>query len=279
MHKQRDEIGGTKMTKKMIIDATHSEETRVALIDHNNRLTDFDFESATKLTVRGNIYLAKIARVEPSLQAAFIDYGGNRHGFLAFSEIHPDYFRIPMSDREALKAEMQQMSSHQEADEEGSEVQNSEMITDTESAPNSDETVHSDIFKITEDKHDFQNKTLDSQNTISSEEVIDNVNDHSMSPDIDLQETLLDGEMPIAILGGEASLNDDEDLLLSNRPHLHQMYKIQEVIHKNQILLVQVAKEERGMKGAALTTYLSLAGRYSVLMPNSPRSGGISRKI
>lgn len=257
----------------MIIDATHAEETRVALVDHNNRLTDFDFESATKLTVRGNVYLAKIARVEPSLQAAFIDYGGNRHGFLAFSEIHPDYFRIPVSDREALKAEMHQVPAHQEEDDPVLEDQNSTIDLDT--TLDLDDVALTDISKDTDHHIDMQGKTSALQDSASFHDAVENFETHSGSQDIDLT----NADMPIAILGGETSLHDDEDFTPSNRPHLHQMYKIQEVIHKNQILLVQVAKEERGMKGAALTTYLSLAGRYSVLMPNSPRSGGISRKI
>lgn len=209
------------MTKTMIIDAAHPEETRVAVIDENNRLSDFDFESTTKQIFKGNIYLAKVARVEPSLQAAFIDYGGNRHGFLAFSEIHPDYFRIPVSDREALKAELQQSEFEEKTE---------------ESAPLSENI-----------------KTSDS-----------NAED--------------DFSMSISVLGGEAPPHEEDELVI-RRPSLHRRYKIQEVIHKNQIMLIQVVKEERGGKGAALTTFLSIAGRYCVLMPNSPRSGGISRKI
>lgn len=208
----------------MIIDTAHPEETRVAVIDENNRLSDFDFESTTKQIFKGNIYLAKVARVEPSLQAAFIDYGGNRHGFLAFSEIHPDYFRIPVSDREALKAELHQSEL---------EEKNDELALPIEDA------------KLTP------------------------------SP----EQTSEDGfSMPISVLGGESPPHEEDELIV-RRPSLHRRYKIQEVIHKNQIMLIQVVKEERGGKGAALTTFLSIAGRYCVLMPNSPRSGGISRKI
>ncbi|MBL9029261.1 MAG: ribonuclease E/G [Caedimonas sp.] len=229
------------MTKRMIIDATHSEETRVALIGENSRLIDFDFESATKITIKGNIYLAKIARVEPSLQAAFVDYGGNRHGFLAFSEIHPDYFRIPVSDREALKAEMQKASLRDHGED------------------------------------DMPPQPLKESTSSASQQEID-------EPTVELTDTDTEGEkknfeMSVAILGGETPLNDEDEFMMAKRPVLHQMYKIQEVIHKNQILLVQVVKEERGGKGAALTTFLSIAGRYGVLMPNSLRSGGISRKI
>lgn len=204
----------------MIIDAAHPEETRVAVIDENNRLSDIDFESTTKQIFKGNIYLAKVARVEPSLQAAFIDYGGNRHGFLAFSEIHPDYFRIPVSDREALKAELHQS----ELEEKNDELEDTKFTATSEPG--------------TEDGF----------------------------------------SMPISVLGGESPPPEEEELII-RRPSLHRRYKIQEVIHKNQIMLIQVVKEERGGKGAALTTFLSIAGRYCVLMPNSPRSGGISRKI
>jgi ribonuclease E len=199
------------MSKKMLIDAAHAEETRVAVID-GNRVEEFDFESQSHKQLRGNIYLAKVTRVEPSLQAAFIEYGGNRHGFLAFNEIHPDYYQIPVADREALMAE-------EAADEEDDEVE----------APR----------------------------------------------DRDSDE---DGEDAAETLSG-----DDDDVmeqeLARRRRRLMRRYKIQEVIRRRQIMLVQVVKEERGNKGAALTTYLSLAGRYCVLMPNTARGGGISRKI
>ncbi len=178
------------MPKKMLIDAAHPEETRVVVLD-GQRVDDFDFETQSKKQLRGNIYLAKVTRVEPSLQAAFVDYGGNRHGFLAFSEIHPDYYQIPLADREALKAEFAAAEAEASDDEE-------------------------------ED---------------------------------------------------EAAADERRRRVLSRR------YKIQEVIKRRQIMLVQVVKEERGNKGAALTTYLSLAGRYCVLMPNTGRGGGISRKI
>jgi ribonuclease E len=177
------------MAKKMLIDAAHPEETRVAVLD-GNRVEDFDFETQSKKQLRGNIYLAKVTRVEPSLQAAFVEYGGNRHGFLAFSEIHPDYYAIPTADQEAIKAELAAAEAEAEGEEE-----------------------------------------------------------------------------------------DEEALDERRRRILTRRYKIQEVIRRRQIMLVQVVKEERGNKGAALTTYLSLAGRYCVLMPNTGRGGGISRKI
>ncbi len=191
-------------TQRMLIDASHPEETRV-VIASGNRLDDFDVESQSRLQLKGNIYLAKVTRVEPSLQACFVDYGGNRHGFLAFSEIHPDYYQIPIADREALIAEHQAQTA----------------------AENADDEVEGD------------------------------------------------GETVETVGGG-----DPEEETEVRRPvNLKRHYKIQEVIKRRQILLVQVVKEERGNKGAALTTYLSLAGRYCVLMPNTARGGGISRKI
>jgi ribonuclease E len=189
------------MSKLMLIDATHPEETRVAVVA-DGQIEDFDFEARNKRQLRGNIYLAKVTRVEPSLQAAFVDYGGNRHGFLAFAEIHPDYYQIPKEDREALLAEADEEEGDDEEDE-----------TSTEN-------------------------------------------------------------------GGDDASDEDEERKQNRRNALFQRkYKIQEVIRRRQVMLVQVVKEERGNKGAALTTYLSLAGRYCVLMPNTSRGGGISRKI
>ena len=194
------------MSKKMLIDAAHAEETRVVLID-GTRVEDFDFESKNRKQLRGNIYLAKVTRVEPSLQAAFIEYGGNRHGFLAFNEIHPDYYQIPVADREALMRE--------EAEEDES----------------------------------FEPAS------------------RSADPDDEDAEAVADEDDVL------------EEEVARRRRRLMRKYKIQEVIRRRQIMLVQVVKEERGNKGAALTTYLSLAGRYGVLMPNTARGGGISRKI
>jgi ribonuclease E len=195
------------MTRKMLIDAAHPEETRVVVLD-GTRVEEFDFESQARRQLRGNIYLAKVTRVEPSLQAAFVEYGGNRHGFLAFNEIHPDYYQIPHADREALMREV----AESDDDENGA--------------------------------------------------------GHAAATDED-------GES----LGGlEDEVEVDEEIERRRRRILKR-YKIQEVIRRRQIMLVQVVKEERGNKGAALTTYLSLAGRYCVLMPNTDRGGGISRKI
>src|ERR1700684_790348 len=191
------------MPNKMLIDATHPEETRVVVL-RGNRVEEFDFESAQRKQLRGNIYLAKVTRVEPSLQAAFVDYGGNRHGFLAFNEIHPDYYQIPLADREApLRAEAEEPEDH-----------------------------------------------------------------HPRAADDEDEDEDADDDDDVA--GEEAAIR---------RRRSTRRYKIQEVIKRRQIMLVQVVKEERGTKGAALTTYMSLAGRYGVLMPNTARGGGVSRKI
>ena len=200
------------MTKRMLIDATHVEETRVVIVD-GTKLDELDIETSTKKQLKGNIYLAKVARVEPSLQAAFVDYGGNRHGFLAFNEIHPDYYQIPVADREALKEAL--------LEEDKDDEHETEADTETESA---------------EDEE-------------SDERIVETVSEN------------------------------EADEVAARRFKQIKKYKIQEVIHRGQVLLVQVIKEERGNKGAALTTYLSLAGRYCVLMPNNARGGGVSRKI
>lgn len=225
------------MTMRMLIDARHPEETRVAVVK-GNRIEEFDFESAERRQLKGNIYLAKVTRVEPSLQAAFVDYGGNRHGFLAFSEIHPDYYQIPKEDREALLREEAEHAAE-------------------EAALRADEGDDDPI----DGHHD------------------DDGQDHDR-PDSDLEEDF-DGDAPPAPESAGGNGHDDhaaEDLR-RRRMALRRRYKIQDVIHRRQVLLVQVVKEERGNKGAALTTYLSLAGRYCVLMPNTTHGGGISRKI
>ncbi len=205
------------MVKRMLIDATHREETRVAVVS-GNRLEEFDFETSTKRPLKGNIYLAKVTRVEPSLQAAFVDYGGNRHGFLAFNEIHPDYYRIPVADRPARSGEADQSAEESET---AAKDDGGETARDGDGGRKADGGVET--------------------------------------------------------IGGDEMEEIDEMRPARNRPG--RRYKIQEVIKKRQILLIQVTKEERGTKGAALTTYLSLAGRYCVLMPNTPRGGGISRKV
>jgi ribonuclease E len=222
----------------MLIDARHREETRVAVVK-GNRIEEFDFESAERKQLKGNIYLAKVTRVEPSLQAAFVDYGGNRHGFLAFSEIHPDYYQIPKEDRDALLRE--------EAEHAAEEARRREEEDDLEPV----------------DGHHEDDGADDDR------------------PDADAEPEDEDEAAPSAENAGGDNGHDDNgaSALRAKRMALRRRYKIQDVIHRRQVLLVQVVKEERGNKGAALTTYLSLAGRYCVLMPNTTSGGGISRKI
>lgn len=219
-------------TKRMLVDAIHPEETRI-VVTAGNRIEEFDFESAQRQQLRGNIYLAKVTRVEPSLQAAFVEYGGNRHGFLAFSEIHPDYYQIPVADREALlREEEHEDEHHEEAEEAPAPAEASSEEPDAEAADGEESHIE--------------------QAPANSE--------------------------PVESIGGADALEEVPERRRSSQQRRHQ-YKIQEVIKRRQVMLVQVVKEERGNKGAALTTYLSLAGRYSVLMPNTARGGGISRKI
>ncbi|MFO1238826.1 MAG: ribonuclease E/G [Sphingomonadaceae bacterium] len=236
------------MTMRMLIDARHREETRVA-VAKGHRIEEFDFESAEHKQLKGNIYLAKVTRVEPSLQAAFVDYGGNRHGFLAFSEIHPDYYQIPKEDREAL---LREEAEHAEEEERLRE------------AEGDDEPI--------DGHHEDDGRDNDRP-------------DADVEPDDGDEDE--DGDAPRAetVGGGDTEDSNGRDgnaaasALRAKRMALRRRYKIQDVIHRRQVLLVQVVKEERGNKGAALTTYLSLAGRYCVLMPNTTHGGGISRKI
>jgi ribonuclease E len=225
------------MSMRMLIDARHPEETRVA-VAKGNRIEEFDFESAEHKQLKGNIYLAKVTRVEPSLQAAFVDYGGNRHGFLAFSEIHPDYYQIPKADREALLREEAEHAAEEER------------------------------LRAAELEADEPVEAMESDEEEPSEADGDNSNGDSDQP-------------AEAGTGSSRSPVDESaaDELRRKRQNLRRRYKIQDVIQRRQVLLVQVVKEERGNKGAALTTYLSLAGRYCVLMPNTSHGGGISRKI
>ncbi|MGE0251358.1 MAG: ribonuclease E/G [Dongiaceae bacterium] len=244
------------MTKRLLIDATHPEETRVVVLD-GNRLDAFDFESTAKKQIKGNIYLAKVTRVEPSLQACFVDYGGNRHGFLAFNEIHPDYYQIPVSDREALLAQVAADDEEEEAEEEAEEALSSE------EAPAEGETPAEENIETSppEGEAAAETQSEEGETPAAAEEA-------SSDEEGDEEEN-------VETIGGE----ETDEQLRRWRKRLLRSYKIQEVIKKRQIMLVQVVKEERGLKGAAMTTYLSLAGRYCVLMPNSPRGGGISRKI
>ncbi len=347
-------------TNKMLIDATHPEETRVVVL-RNGRVEEFDFESAARKLLRGNIYLAKVTRVEPSLQAAFVDYGGNRHGFLAFNEIHPDYYQIPVADREALKQEQAEADAAEEAEAEERQARRGrrdrgdrdrgdrdrggrdrdrsrrrggdgtgdgprDSVTGVDGEPEAGLAAHHDgggephseargpdslgeghaggyspaqplahdaddrlrgdaadgaARAVGDDHGSRSDEGRDGSHITDVPEIIGNVEDHGV----------------VEINGGNDNDNDgangemdaieevvtEEDALeeLPERPRRRsrRQYKIQEVIKRRQIILIQIVKEERGNKGAALTTYISLAGRYTVLMPNTGRGGGISRKI
>jgi ribonuclease E len=356
------------MANKMLIDATHPEETRVVVL-RGNRVEEFDFESAHRKQLRGNIYLAKVTRVEPSLQAAFVDYGGNRHGFLAFSEIHPDYYQIPVADRQALideegraqraaddevdrrshrhrgrsrparrndeavhgevtdaqpgdsvPVEEEGAESHHDGDEGASEPT---AFAPVEAAEPSDDTVEDDseaVATADAESPDPAEATLEPSapedhespptETAAGEEMAEEEAEDMSVADHTESEPAVGEVTDIAPEAGEdgnsihADAEDDhngdngngdnggeEEIVESvggadameevpdRAPRYRRQYKIQEVIKRRQVMLVQVVKEERGTKGAALTTYLSLAGRYSVLMPNTARGGGISRKI
>ena len=371
------------MAKKMLIDATHAEETRVVVVE-GNKVEEFDFESENRRQLAGNIYLAKVTRIEPSLQAAFIDYGGNRHGFLAFSEIHPDYYQIPVADREALMAEERAYSEamrKKDDDEESSETVENDISgeEDRRLNPEKPETLKDEVndederqnsgdernekksskskLKPTDKKRKPivkskpDEETLDNKDVVKAEkkaekkprgrpkksskpiaanidtepndeviksEELDGLDD-KIEPNLEVSETSeasskkrryrkrsrkksednsssgsqsLDEKTNLDTGNKEPRLeddpkkeieavsgNDDDQDIRRNRKPRQRRYKIQEVIKVRQIMLVQVVKEERGNKGAALTTYLSLAGRYCVLMPNTARGGGISRKI
>ena len=348
------------MANKMLIDATHPEETRVVVL-RGNRVEEFDFESANRKQLRGNIYLAKVTRVEPSLQAAFVDYGGNRHGFLAFSEIHPDYYQIPVADRQALIDE--EGRAQREADDEvdrrsrrhrhrGRPARRDEEVVrgDSAESPSGDFAAadHATDFaaadQAAEPHEDGHNEASGEPADITSAETTDSQSDGTLdavaegveeneggivpeethadeAEDLDVEEfagevdesgsgesEAANGQSTDAQIeardadngaheGGEnghSPTNGDEaaeeivesvggadamEEVPDRAPRYRRQYKIQEVIKRRQVMLVQVVKEERGTKGAALTTYLSLAGRYSVLMPNTARGGGISRKI
>ena len=333
------------MSNKMIIDASHPEETRVVVLK-GNRVEEFDFESANKKPLRGNIYLAKVTRVEPSLQAAFVDYGGNRHGFLAFSEIHPDYYQIPVADRQALLED--EARSHREDEEEPNgerrsrrhrrgRGQEAEMraasedrvveaapvdgegaVTDEDAAAEgavagdepSPDVAEADALAVQAEANESPAPEPESAEppavepalaapAIAAEAAPAPSHEAGDAPAAEREEDEEEEEEVTTLGGGgeepaqraprrsgedegeavEQIGGDEIDEAPRRAPRLRRQYKIQEVIKRRQVLLVQVVKEERGNKGAALTTYLSLAGRYSVLMPNTARGGGISRKI
>ena len=328
------------MANKMLIDATHPEETRVVVL-RGNRVEEFDFESAHRKQLRGNIYLAKVTRVEPSLQAAFVDYGGNRHGFLAFSEIHPDYYQIPIADRQALIAEEEraQRAAAEEVDRGPRErrraaVARKDEVTRGDAAEAPLDTLEAeqpsaapDQLSSTGEESEVEplsgplaEQSLAPPTEISASESSEEdaggastdeaepaiVHEVSAETEIEAGSGPLEPDQVTALSpaigeGGESEVPtqarstdngvEEEEVVESvggadaleevpdRAPRYRRQYKIQEVIKRRQVMLVQVVKEERGTKGAALTTYLSLAGRYSVLMPNTARGGGISRKI
>ena len=272
------------MATRMLIDARHQEETRVAVLK-GNRIEEFDFESADHKQIKGNIYLAKVTRVEPSLQAAFVDFGGNRHGFLAFSEIHPDYYQIPKEDREAL-LEAEAEAAEEEArlrdeEEDRGEMPGDEYDADDESSEALAEDLAEDGLEEvdTSDKDDVA--TIEEGQLDSDDDDDDDSEDDAENGDGDEKSRGRGrGKRGRGRRQGKGRARTKEvDEARAKRMALRRRYKIQDVIQRRQVLLVQVVKEERGNKGAALTTYLSLAGRYTVLMPNSSHGGGISRKI
>lgn len=244
------------MTKRMLIDAAHPEETRVVIVD-SNRVEELDFESRNKRQLRGNVYLARVTRVEPSLQAAFIEYGGNRHGFLAFSEIHPDYYKIPEADKLALKEQEEEDQRQADEDEEKRKAASAKRKSRTK--------------RDEDESDDFED---DSDETDSDEEDEEDEDEEERDENVDPDDDDATDETDAEVADEQVNVASKRRKRISRR-----RYKIQEVIKRGQILLVQAVKEERGNKGAAMTTYLSLAGRYCVLMPNTPRGGGISRKI
>lgn len=275
------------MANKMLIDASHPEETRVAVVK-GNRVEEFDFEAANRVQLRGNIYLAKVTRVEPSLQAAFVDYGGNRHGFLAFSEIHPDYYQIPVADRQALLDEeaAEETAAAQEngdSDDDAEDTADVEALSDevVEASEDNTPSHEQDAPEASSDTDASSNEDADTAATIAEasapdEQLTEAVDeDADAANDADTTDDDSDDTSGVESVGAEDALEEVPERRRSRR----RQYKIQEVIKRRQVLLVQVVKEERGNKGAAMTTYLSLAGRYSVLMPNTARGGGISRKI
>ncbi len=297
------------MAKKMLIDATHAEETRVVVVD-GTKVEEFDFESENKRQLAGNIYLAKVTRVEPSLQAAFIDYGGNRHGFLAFSEIHPDYYQIPVADREALLAEERAYAKAMAEEDEkpkpkrrrrsrsrskAEEVKSDDAVETKEVENNGASGM--DVVDLGEESVEGSSPMelvaetpVDTPESGEADEAAkdetptgapaDDVkaDDADTAADADGEDEPLEATEKDDRIESVADDDAPEELRRVRKPRPRR-YKIQEVVKVRQILLVQVVKEERGNKGAALTTYLSLAGRYCVLMPNTARGGGISRKI
>jgi ribonuclease E len=270
--------GELTMKTRMLIDARHREETRVAVVT-GNVIDEFDFESAEHKQLKGNIYLAKVTRVEPSLQAAFVDYGGNRHGFLAFSEIHPDYYQIPKEDRERLLAEEAAAAAEEAALREQEEAEEDEPADIMRSDMREDEDA--DFIEVdSDDRIDTIDMSEGEEPDLEANGDEDGENGADANGDDDNGDRgRRGGNRRRRGKGGRGNAPKASDEARARRMNLRRRYKIQDVIHRRQVLLVQVVKEERGNKGAALTSYLSLAGRYCVLMPNTSHGGGISRKI
>lgn len=297
-------------TKRLLIDATHSEETRIIIADES-RIHEFDISAASKTQNKGNIYLAKITRVEPSLQAAFVEYGGDRQGFLPFSEIHPDYYQIPVADRKRLIEEAEAEEAQEEEDEEQEKKSRNNRGgvrgrrgrrrggrgRDRDSEGNDDNTDDAAEDKAALTDEDIANTYLEApiadSPSVKSEVVDELLEDIKEAKGEEQPETKNDARADDEDGSDEAeevhtagddkadieALGDDDEFTRRRKASFLRRYKIQEVIKRNQVMLVQVIKEERGNKGASLSTYISLAGRYCVLMPNSPKTGGISRKI
>src|SRR5690606_14548558 len=271
------------MSNKMLIDASHPEETRV-IVTRGNKIEEFDFESEHKKQLKGNIYLARVTRVEPSLQAAFVEYGGNRHGFLAFSEIHPDYYQIPLADRLAL-LEAEANAANGEDDDDEPRNNKSERPRRGRRRGRRDEQ-NGDSYANGSEKSvppaepvgpAFENYVpgMPAISLLQNADVVSEVIESQNGDDDDSDDNGDSEDDLVESVGSEDAL---EELPTPRRTNRRQ-YNIQEATKRRQIILVQVVKEERGNNGAAVTTYLSLAGRYSVLMPNTARGGGISRKI
>ncbi|MCP4935437.1 MAG: ribonuclease E/G [bacterium] len=276
------------MANKMLIDAAHPEETRVVVV-RGNRIEEFDYESANKKQLRGNIYLAKVTRVEPSLQAAFVEYGGNRHGFLAFNEIHPDYYQIPVADRIILKeeeardaAEQRELEAKQEEAAEKRKTSGGRKRRGRKITPKIDDLVEyitesAGTEYLAANKVSEEPSKDDAEPANSKDNNVDAATSNADTSDaVDSAAEPNDAKDGLETVGAEDAL---EEVPARPKRRRRKIYRIQEVIKRNQIILIQVVKEERGNKGAALTTYISLAGRYTVLMPNTARGGGISRKI
>ena len=238
----------------MLIDAAHPEETRVVVV-RGKIIEEFDFEAANRQQLRGNIFLAKVTRVEPSLQAAFVDFGGDRHGFLGFNEIHPDYFQIPLADRQALYDSVSEESSV-EKNLDSDSINTNKIVASTEELNDTSSSINDTIVEY------FEFPNIELKELKPEQAVPDTSNTDNSTEAPNLTNSIEDAVQSFGI---------DDFIDEVPRPNLRKQYKIQEVIKKNQIILVQVVKEQRGNKGASLTTYLSLAGRYSVLMPNTGR--------